>query len=181
MTWHKRLKKHWPIIYATTYWLKPTVVSATTRNNQWCSLPGCWFCWERRLRESSMFPPHSPCGFPTCSYSPVATHAIRLLVFLVYSVGMPRWSSLLITKKQLTPSSDKLCIDRVFSSFLKIKKKLLRLQAFAKSQNWPACWTSFFENKIGYFLKFLLDTFLPFIQFKEWGFLLIVCKVEIVW
>lgn len=46
-------------------------------------------------------------GFPTCSYTPcclspsnpAATHAILLLVFLVYSVRMLGWSSLLITKK----------------------------------------------------------------------------------
>ena len=133
----------------------------------------------------SMFPPHSLYGFPTCSYTPcclspsnrAATHAILLLVFLVYSVHMLGWSSLFVHNKKAT---DQLCIDTVFSSFFE-KKKLVRLQALAKSQNWPACWTSFFENKIGYFWKFFLDTFLPFIQFKEWAFLLTVCKVEIVW
>lgn len=71
-------------------------------------------------------------------------------------------------KKKRTPSSDQLCTDTVFSSFFE-KKKLVRLQALAKSQNWPACWTSFFENKIGYFWKFLLDTFLPFIQILRNG------------
>lgn len=119
---------------------------------------------------------HSLYGFPTCSYTPcclwpsnpAATHAILLLVFLVYSVRMLGWSSLLITKEKRTPSSDQLCTDTVFSSFFE-KKKLVRLQALAKSQNWPACWTSFFENKIGYFWKFLLDTFLPFIQILRNG------------
>lgn len=71
-------------------------------------------------------------------------------------------------KKKRTPSSDQLCIDTVFSSFFE-KRKLVRLQALAKSQNWPACWISFFENKIGYFWKFLLDTFLPFIQILRNG------------
>ena len=162
------------------------MVSATTRNAHWCRLPGCRFCWERRSWGTVCFHPilftafplaHTPCCLSPSN--PAATHAILLLVFLVYSVRTLGWSSLLITKKQLTPSSDQICIDTVFSSFFE-KKKLVRLQALAKSQNWPACWTSFFENKIGYFWKFLLDTFLPFIQFKEWAFLLTVCKVEIV-
>lgn len=138
------------------------MVSATTRNAHWCSLTGCRFCWERRFSHL-LIHPMLPFAIKPCSYTCYTTTGVSCLQ-RAYA-----WMKFLAhNKKNRTPSSDQLCTDTVFSSFFE-KKKLVRLQALAKSQNWPACWTSFFENKIGYFWKFLLDTFLPFIQILRNG------------
>lgn len=138
------------------------MVSATTRNAHWCSLTGCRFCWERRFSHL-LIHPMLPFAIKPGSYTCYTTTGVSCLQ-RAYA-----WMKFLAhNKKKRTPSSDQLCTDTVFSSFFE-KKKLVRLQALAKSQNWPACWTSFFENKIGYFWKFLLDTFLPFIQILRNG------------
>lgn len=138
------------------------MVSATTRNAHWCSLTGCRFCWERRFSHL-LIHPMLPFAIKPGSYTCYTTTGVSCLQ-RAYA-----WMKFLAhNKKKRTPSSDQLCTDTVFSSFFE-KKKLVRLQAIAKSQNWPACWTSFFENKIGYFWKFLLDTFLPFIQILRNG------------
>lgn len=151
------------------------MVSATTRNAHWCSLTGCRFCWERRLWGTVCFHPFSlrlshllihpmlPFAIKPGSYTCYTTTGVSCLQ-RAYA-----WMKFLAhDKKNRTLSSDQLCTDTVFSSFFE-KKKLIRLQALAKSQNWPACWTSVLENKIGYFWKFLLDTFLPFIQILRNG------------
>lgn len=138
------------------------MVSATTRNAHWGSLTGCRFCWERRFSHL-LIHPMLPFAIKPGSYTCYTTTGVSCLQ-RAYA-----WMKFLAhNKKKRTPSSDQLCTDTVFSSFFE-KKKLVRLQALAKSQNWPACWTSFFENKIGYFWKFLLDTFLPFIQILRNG------------